>query len=285
MKKIFIWTILLSLFCCRETKSQAKSEKISLEKIEGMFSRMKSEGVNTKTPMLWGYFFVAPKQRNFEQIKNELNSQNFEFIKIFQSDNKDYWLHFERKEIHDAQSLFELNKELYKVAEKYKVTYDGFDVGNVDPSKAIERDTYVVPEDFKVADLVKDNYPYLLIGNTGFDRFPHKEEFKYFLKVTTPFQTKDESLLPTDIELEELDEFGQFIELNLTKNSIKNYLVFRDTYKGIRTISLVTDNGNGATELLRVIKNSNTTRKFEFQITEDSKWSLYEDIKSKFPEE
>lgn len=30
-----------------------------MEKIEEMFSNMKSKGVNTDTKMLWGYFFTA----------------------------------------------------------------------------------------------------------------------------------------------------------------------------------------------------------------------------------
>jgi hypothetical protein len=186
----------------------------------------------------------------------EINPKNFKFVKVFQSDNKDYWLHFERIEVHNAQSLFELNKGMYIVAEKYNVTYDGFDVGNIDPGKAIERDTYVVPKDYKVADLVKDSYPYLLVGNIGFDRFPHKQEFKYFVKVTTPFRTDGAPMLPTATELDRLDQFGQLIELNLTKNNIKNYSVFRETHKGIRTIYLVTNNGAGATELMNLIKNS-----------------------------
>ncbi|WP_426291870.1 hypothetical protein ACN9ML_17520 [Dyadobacter endophyticus] len=55
-------------------------------------------------------------------------------------------MHLERKEIHNAKSLFKLNEKIYGLAEKHKVTYDGFDVGNVDPSKAIERDKNIVPE-------------------------------------------------------------------------------------------------------------------------------------------
>ncbi|MGN7889098.1 ribonuclease E inhibitor RraB [Dyadobacter sp. 22481] len=140
MKKVF-WSILFSLFFC----SNAKSQKIPFEQIESMFSKMKADGVNTDKTMLWGYFFVALKRHSFEQIKSELVVENFVFVKTYRGDKKDYWLHLERKEIHNAKSLFELNEKLYRLAEKYEITYDGFDVGNVDPSKAIERDKNIVP--------------------------------------------------------------------------------------------------------------------------------------------
>lgn len=278
-------SFLLNLFGCGDSKSQQKSEKISIEKIQEMFTNMKSQGVNTDTTMLWGYFFVAKKPDTFEQIKNELKSQNFEFVEISQSDDKQYWLHLERKEIHNPKSLFDIDDILYQVAEKYNVTYDGFDVGNVDPTKAIDRNTYAVPEDFRAADFQKDNFPCLLVGNVAFDRFPHKEEFKFFIKISTPYKTDKQVMLPTSKELEKLDEFEQFIENNLKQNKIKNYYVFRDTNKGIRNFYLVTDNGTGATELLNLIKNSNKYRQFDFTIIEDEKWELYNDMKTKFPKE
>lgn len=109
-----------------------------------MFSEMKADGVNTDQTMLWGYFFVAPKRHSFEQIKSELAVYNF--VTTYRGFKREYWWHLERKEIHNVKSLFELNEKLYGVAEKYQVTYDGFDVGNVDPSKAIEREKNLVPQ-------------------------------------------------------------------------------------------------------------------------------------------
>jgi len=61
MKKIIMWTFILGLFGCNNSKSQ--SNKIQLEKIEEMFSNLKSNGVNTDTTMLWGYFFTSNKKR------------------------------------------------------------------------------------------------------------------------------------------------------------------------------------------------------------------------------
>lgn len=280
-----MWTFLLSLFGCNNSKSQSMQNKIPLEKIEEMFSNMKANGVDTDQIMLWGYFFTSTKKDKFGQVAKELKSKNFEFVEIFQAEDKSYWLHLERKEIHNAKSLYELDEELYAIADKHKIIYDGFDVGNIDKDKPIERDTYVVPEEFKTLDYQKDNYPCLLIGNTAFDKFPHKEEFCYFIKVTTPYKKDEKAMLPIDGELDELDKFEYFIENNLKQNQVKNYYVFRDTHKGIRNFYIVTNDKVGATEVINLIKNSGQQRNFNFEILTDKNWNLYNEFRKKIPNE
>lgn len=278
-----MWAFLLGLFGCKHPKSQ--SNKISLEKIEAMFSNMKSNGVNSDTTMLWGYFFTANKKDKFNQVANELKGKGFELVDIYQSEDKSYWLHLERKEIHNAKSLFALDEELYAIADKYKITYDGFDVGNVNKDKPIERDTYAVPEEFKALDYPTDNFPCLLIGNTAFDKFPHREEFCYFIKVTTPYEKDAKAMLPTNDELDKLDQFEFFIENNLTQNKIKNYYVYRDTHKGIRNFYIVTNDKTGATEVINLIKKSGEQRTFNFEVLTDKNWNLYNEFRKKMPDE
>lgn len=285
MKKIFMWTFILSLFGCGNSNSQSKSEEISIEKIQEMFTNMENQGSDLNQKMLWGYFFTSNKKDKFDQVANELKNQNFEFVEVYQDVDKSYWLHLERKEIHNPQSLFELDKILYKIADKYEITYDGFDVGNVDKDKAIERNTYVVPEEFKPLDFQKDKFPCLLIGNTAFDRFPHKEEFCYFIKITTSYEKDGKVLLPTNEELEKLNDFEFFIENSLNENKIKNYYVFRDTYKGIRNFYFVTNNKNDATKTLELIEKSGGRRPFQFEILTDKNWNLYNEFRKKMPNE
>ena len=278
-----MWTFILGLFGCNNSKSQ--SNKIQLEKIEEMFSNMKSNGVNTDTTMLWGYFFTSNKKDKFDQVTNELKNKGFDFVEIFQAEDKSFWLHLERKEVHNAKSLYSLDEELYSIADKYKITYDGFDVGNVNKDKPIDRDTYVVSEEFKALDYQKDDFPCLLIGNIAFDKFPHKKEFCYFIKVTTSYKKDEKVMLPTDGELDELDKFEYFIENNLTQNKIKNYYVFRDTHKGIRNFYIITSDKIGATEILNRIKNSGKQRVFDFEILKDENWKLYDEFRKKMPKE
>ena len=231
------------------------------------------------------YFFISDNKNQFEKVKNELIALKFEFVEIYQAEDKSYWLHVERKEKHNAESLFALDEELYKIADKYEIIYDGFDVGNVDKNKAIERDTYVVPEEFKATDFLKDNFPCLLIGNTAFDKFPHKEEFCYFIKISTTYQGDEKVMLPSTDELNELDKFEYYIENNLTRNKIKNYYVFRVTHKGIRNFYIVTNDKIGATEVIQTIKNSGKERQFTFEIQTDKMWNIYNDFTKKLPKE
>lgn len=279
MKRIMIWTSLLSLLGCNNVSTE--STKISLEEIEEMFSNMKANGVHTDTTLLWGYFFTSNKKDNFEKVANELKKRNFEFVEIYQADDKRYWLHLERKEIHNAKSLYELDEELYEIATKYKITYDGFDVGNVDEGKPLERDMYAVPEEFETADYQEDGLPCLLVGNTAFDRFPHKEEFCYFIKIATPYKAEGEFMLPTKVELDDLDNFELFFENNLTQKNIKNYYVFRDTHKGIRNFYIVTNDKVGAKEVIDNLSQSGEQRSFEFEISTDKEWSLYNAFREK----
>ena len=280
-----MWALILNLFSCGKSNTQSSTEKIPLEKITEMFTNMKEQGVNTDAEMLWGYFFIADKQNQFDEVKTELLNQHFDFVETYQAEDKTYWLHVERKETHNAKSLHELDEELYKIAEKHKITYDGFDVGNVDKNKAIDRDTYVVPEEYKTLDFHKDNYPCLIVGNTAFDRFPHKEEFSYFIKVTTTYGKDEKVMLPTNEQLEKLDKFEFFIEDNLTQNKIKNYYVFRDTYKGVRNFYIVTNDKNGAAEVINLIKNSGKERQFTFEILTDKNWNIYKEFRNKMPKE
>jgi hypothetical protein len=263
-----------------------KKAMITIDKIEEMYSNMKANGVNTDTTMLYGYFFISDKSEKFDKAANELKQKGFHFVEIYQTESKsEWWLHVERKEIHNAKSLFKLNKELYEIADNFKIEYDGYDVGNIDPNKPIDRNTYVVPEEFKATDFDKNNFPCLLVGNTAFDRFPHKDEFYYFLKVILKYEHDEKVMLPTEEELDKLDEFENFIENKLTQNTIENYYVFRDTYKGFRNFYIVTKDSLRTIEVMKLIKISGKQRQFDYEIIADKNWNLYNEIRPKFPKE
>lgn len=283
MKNHFICICIIALLGCNNAKPQ--SDKIPLEHIQNIFSRMKANGVYTDKNLLWGYFFTSNTKDKFNQITEELKKQNFEFVEIYQSEDKNYWLHLERKEIHNPQTLYTLDEKLYQVAEKYKVTYDGFDVGNTNKDKPLERDTYVVPEEFKGTDYLKDNLPNLLVINTAFDRFPHKEEFCHFAKITTSFKNDGKTLLPTPEELDKLNQFEMIFESYLKQRKVKNYYVFRETHRGNRTFYFVTNDAKTITQTIGQLKKSNRLREFDFDILTDKNWNLYRKLREKIPNE
>lgn len=255
---------------------------IPKEEIVGFFDRMKSNGVDTNTKMLYGYFFTNDEPKKLEKVAEELKKQGFEYVDIYPDETNQYWLHMERIEIHNSESLFSLNKELYGIADKFSIkTYDGFDVGNTDKTKGIERDTYVVPEEFKSNDFEKDGSPFLVIANSAFDNFPHKTEFSNFIEIKSNYTIEDTSKMPNEIEYAELDELDVFIENNLNQNGIKAYYIGRTTFGGERKIYFVTNDKDGANGLMNFLKQNGNKRAFEFKIIDDPKWNLYEEINIK----
>lgn len=278
MEKRLLLLILTLVFISSIINSQI--DMISLEEIENMYSRMHSNGIDTNKEMLYGYFFTNKEPSKLEELAKELRENNYKFVSIHQDEDLLYWLHLERVEIHNAKSLFDLNKLLYKIADKYGVnSYDGFDVGNKDSSKPIERDTYAVPEEFKANDYLKEGFLNLLIVNFAFDKFPHKEEFRYLIELTIEYQINDSTELPSQEDLEDLDEFETFIEANLTGNKISNYYIGRTTYRGIRKSYFVVNDHNNADGFLKFVQAKSNKREFEFSIIEDNNWDNYKRLK------
>ncbi|WP_316753744.1 ribonuclease E inhibitor RraB [Pedobacter gandavensis] len=251
--------------------------EIPLKQVEDFYTNMKEKGVNTDTTMLYGYFFTNETRKPLEAAAEELKKKKFQFVEIYQSDDSIYWLHVERKEKHNSTSLYALNKDLYDLASRYNLqSYDGYDVGNVDPAKAIETDSYFVPEDFSARDFVKDGYLYLLVMNNAFDKFSHKKEFCYFIKVNCNYDLVDEHKLPTDAELNSMDNLDHAIEGMLKAQNIKNYYVFRNTYKGNRNCFIAINNKEAADKAMKNFQQTSKIFSFNYEIIKDEKWANYD---------
>lgn len=251
--------------------------EIPLKHVEDFYTNLKEKGVNTDTIMLYGYFFTNETKKPLEAAAEELKKKNFQFVEIYQSDDNIYWLQVERKEKHNSNSLYNLNKELYALACKYNLeSYDGYEVGNVDPSKAIEIDSYFVPEDFSARDFPKDGYLYILVMNNAFDKFLHKEEYCYFIKVNCNYDIVDEHKLPSSTELSSMDNLDHAIEGMLTAQNIKNYYVFRNTYKGDRNCFIAIKNKEAAEKAMKNFQQTSRIFAFSYEIIKDEKWTNYE---------
>ncbi|MFA4868869.1 MAG: ribonuclease E inhibitor RraB [Pedobacter sp.] len=251
--------------------------EIPLKHIEDFYTNLKEKGVNTDTTMLYGYFFTNETKKPLEALAEELKKKNFQIVEIDQRDDNIYWLHVERKEKHNSTSLFTLNKELYDLASRYNLkSYDGYEVGNVHPLKPFEIDSYFVPEDFSARDFTKDGYTYLLVINDAFEKFSHKEEFCYFIKINCNYDIVDEHRLPSDAELKSMDNLDHAIEGMLTAQRIKNYYVFRNTYKGDRNCFIAINNKEAADEAMKNFQQTSKIFAFNYEIIKDIKWTNYE---------
>ena len=109
---------------------------ITLEALEKMFNNLKEErGLELSHPLLWGFFFTHNDKETLENCFEELEKMGLRYVKIFLSEKENaydpdmYWLHVEKEEVHNAQSLDFFNDELYLFANEQGLdSYDGMDV-------------------------------------------------------------------------------------------------------------------------------------------------------------
>jgi tetratricopeptide (TPR) repeat protein len=106
---------------------------------EEIFAKMALQGVDVNQKLLYGYFFYNKNKENLEKLKTELVNQGYTFVRLEKvEDEKNFILHVERIEALSLGTLDKREKELANLAKKFKVdSYDGWDVGNVNPSKPL----------------------------------------------------------------------------------------------------------------------------------------------------
>jgi tetratricopeptide (TPR) repeat protein len=131
----------LALFSSCEAQSKAKQNTNDLELINSIFDRIEAQGVDTKQKLLYEYFFLDKDKAKLEKLKKDLVAQSYRYIGIDKKVNGEFMLHVEKAEQHTRQSLQDREQNLRLMAAKYKVSsFDGFDVGNADPSKPLITD-------------------------------------------------------------------------------------------------------------------------------------------------
>ncbi len=120
---------------------------ITKETIEDFFSNVNEKGeFDTSSKLLWGYFFLDRNKVKLKSAADKLSKEGYRYVDIFEADKEnpndpqEYYLHIEKIEYHNVDSLDKRNKELYDFAYNNNIEYyDGFDVGNVITSENITR--------------------------------------------------------------------------------------------------------------------------------------------------
>ena len=112
---------------------------ITKETVTDFFNDLDQKGdFDYSMPLLWGFFFLSSNLKQLKSLGTELEFKGYSFVDVFEAEMEsknepqEYYLHLERVEIHSIASILERNEELYKVADKYSVEYDGFDVGQLE---------------------------------------------------------------------------------------------------------------------------------------------------------
>ena len=166
MKRIIYLIYILMNFASYSTAQNIERQA----NINLIFDKMELRGVDTKKPLLYGYFFYDKDKIKLEKLKDELLNNNYKLVRLEKTEKRGFILHIEKVEIHSRASLMERENHLYKLSENFQVaTYDGWDVGNADQAKPLvandsfeeflENKTEV--EHFKIALGLYDSETYL----------------------------------------------------------------------------------------------------------------------------
>jgi tetratricopeptide (TPR) repeat protein len=107
-----------------------------MDAINSIFDWMEVQGIDTKQELLYGYFFIGKNKSQLENLKQVLEQQLYSFVEIRKEDEL-FVLHVEKIEQHTRETLLAIKQNFTKLVENYGVSYDGFDVGNIDPAKPL----------------------------------------------------------------------------------------------------------------------------------------------------
>jgi Regulator of ribonuclease activity B len=98
-----------------------------------MFEGMRTEAQwDVDSDLLWGYFFTDRDKKKLNQLAKKLVSLGYRLVELRPGENDPaFWLHVEKVETHSPDTLHKRNQEFYRMADEYRVHYDGMDVGPV----------------------------------------------------------------------------------------------------------------------------------------------------------
>ena len=106
--------------------------------INSIFDKMELQGVDTKKPLLYGFYFYDQDQSKLEKLKDELLKGKYKLVRLEKAEDQEFVLQVEKVEIHSRASLLERENQLEQLAKTFQVaSYDGWDVGNPDPTKPL----------------------------------------------------------------------------------------------------------------------------------------------------
>ncbi|MDP8032947.1 ribonuclease E inhibitor RraB [Pasteurella atlantica] len=115
--------------------------EIRKENIERIFKVLQLQGVNTKMPFLYGYFFIDKSKTKLNHFKTLLVEKGYLFVSNSECEDGNFILHIEKEETHSISSLIDQLTTFNKLAEKYSVEcFDGWDMGSTDKTKPIISD-------------------------------------------------------------------------------------------------------------------------------------------------
>lgn len=131
-------SVLSTLMCCLalglsgpQGQAEELSKRISLEQLQTMFGKIRSEtSWNADGPLTWSYFFLHHELPRLEMAAAHLERSGYEVAGIGKVQGRPLFrLRVKKTETHTPATLDARNTELYEFAATGGFTYDGMDVG------------------------------------------------------------------------------------------------------------------------------------------------------------
>jgi hypothetical protein len=100
-----------------------------LDTVQEMFSRMHGDGLDTSTPLQWGYFFANNAPALLEELVVKFKEFGYRKKALQQSDDGGWVLHLSKVETHTDESLHARNEKFNALVDDWGIDlYDGWDV-------------------------------------------------------------------------------------------------------------------------------------------------------------
>jgi tetratricopeptide (TPR) repeat protein len=112
-----------------------------IEMVDEVFTKLELQGVDTKSRLLYGYYFLSKHKRDLGPVKKALIQEGYSVVDLFEAEDGEIVLHLSKIETHDRNSLTITDNELRQLVTTFKnVDYCGWDVENVDPATPLVSD-------------------------------------------------------------------------------------------------------------------------------------------------
>ncbi len=109
------------------------------EGIDTIFTEMEANGIDTDSELLYGFYFLDENKIDLEVLMDHLKTIDFKLARLEKLEDSDkFMLHVEKVAVFSRETLYYQELEMMDLAKRYNVeTYDGWDVGNPDPTKPL----------------------------------------------------------------------------------------------------------------------------------------------------
>lgn len=109
-----------------------------MKNIDSIFTRMEADGINTNQELLFSFYFFDKNKKDLEALGQHLSEQGYRIARLELMPDVKYLLNVEKVAVHSRESLLKEEVKMVELSVQFDVDdYDGWEVGNADPTKPL----------------------------------------------------------------------------------------------------------------------------------------------------